>query len=236
MVYPTGLLKGQDSMTPLPLKRLNIILGVIGTLVITTVATVFISYGAAKAGNQPETPFVSYTTPTGPEMSSEAIANAAVRYGREWGSTGEISVELAHGTSMQARALADGGSVADAEAKEKQLKSGTLGSSFCFGGENANCTVAEQQHARETLYAEGRAPTYLVVMSGGSFAPPERLARNTKPVIGGKMILLIDAHSGIRVGMTIGSGMPAPNLKELQGVGRFVAAPQSNVAQAASVR
>ncbi len=221
-------------MTPLPLKRINVFLGVVGALVIAIVATVFIGYGAAKAGSQPETPFVSYTAPTGPEMSSAAIANEAVRYGREWGSSGEITVELAHGTSMQARALADGGSLTDAEARENQLKSGALGSNFCFGGENSNCTTAEQQHARETLYAEGRATTYLVVMSGGSFAPPERLARNTKPVIGGKMILLIDAHSGIRVGMAIGTGMTAPNLKELQGVGRFVAAPQSKMAQAAS--
>jgi hypothetical protein len=223
-------------MRLLTLKKNDIIAGIVVALVIATIWVVAFSHNSAEAGSQPETPFVSYTPPTGPEMSSAAIANAAVRYAREWGGDGEITIELARGTSMQARTLMDGGSVAEAQAKENQLKSAASGSTFCFGGGNSNCTTAEQQHARETLYAEGQASTYLVVMSGSNFTPPEKRPKDSKPVTGSKMILLIDAHSGIRVGMTIGAAMPVPNLQELQGVGRFSATPESNTAQSARVR
>jgi hypothetical protein len=217
------------------LKKTRVILAVSGASLIAAAAVVALSHGAAQANDATETPFVSYTAPTGPEMSSSAVANTAVHYVREWGDDSEVVVELAHGTLTQARTLMEGGSLAMAQVQESQLKSATPSSTFCFGGQNASCTAAEQQHAKETLYDEGQASTYLVVMSGNSLTPPERLPKGEKPVVSDKVILLIDAHTGIRVGMTIGAGMTVPNLKELQGASRFVAAPQSTTARVASV-
>jgi hypothetical protein len=190
--------------------------------------------GAAHAQATGEAPFISYKAPTGPELSSSAVANIALRDAREFGESGEVSIELARGTMTQASTLAEGGSFAAAQAKESQLASTTPSSTFCFGGENANCSASEEQHAKETLNAEGRASTYLVVMAGTNFTPKERLPRGQKEVTGSKVVVLLDAHTGARLGLSIGGAEPAPNLSALQGGSRFVAPAESTAAQAAA--
>jgi hypothetical protein len=220
----------------LTLKRPRLALLIGGALLLAAAVAVVVNHSAARANGTTGTSFVSYTAPTGPEKSASLIANKAVQLAREWGEDGEITVELAHGTMIQARALMEGQSLTAAQAYESQLRSDTPSDTFCFGGQNANCSTVEQQQAREELYAEGRASTYLVLMSGANFTPPERLPKGKKPVVSDKIMLLIDAHTGISAGITIGAGMTTPNLGELQDTSRFVAAPQSTFARAASVK
>jgi hypothetical protein len=215
------------------LMKTHAILVAGAALLTSAVTVVAMSHGAARADGPTEAPFVTYRAPTGPEMSPSAVANTAIRYAREFGDDGEVTLELARGTLTQVKALMEGGSLATAQAQEGQLRSATPSSTFCFGGQNASCTATEVQHAKETLYEEGQTSTYLVAMSGKGFKPPERLPRGRSPIVADKVILLVDGHTGIQVGMTIGAGTSVPNLAELHAASRFVAAPQSTNARAA---
>jgi hypothetical protein len=219
-------------LSTLTSKRFALLLG--AALAVAAAASISLTHGAARADEPAETQFVSYKASTGVELSAAAIANVAVRYAREFGEAGQVTVELARGTLTQAKALMEGGSLATARAQEDALSSSSPSSTFCFGGQNASCTAAEQQHAKEVLYEEGQASTYLVAVMGKSFAPVERLPRGAKPVVGGTAVMLIDAHTGIRIGLAIGAGTTVPELSELEGAARFVAAPQSSFAQMAS--
>jgi hypothetical protein len=214
--------------------RLTLLIG--SAILLAAVVVIVVSHSAARANDTTGTPFVSYTPPTGLEKSASVIADKAVQLARDWGEDGEVTVELARGTMIQTRALMEGQSLAAAQARESQLRSGSPSDTFCFGRQNANCSAVEQQQAKEELYAEGRASTYLVLMSGANFTPPERLPKGKKPVTSDKIMLLIDAHTGVPAGMTIGAGMTTPNLGELQDTSRFVAAPQSTFAHATSVK
>jgi hypothetical protein len=223
-------------MRPSTTKNTRVTLAAVSALLIAAaVLAVALNHGAARAETANEAPVMTYTAPTGPELSSSAAADTAVRYAREFGENGEVTIELASGTRTQASTLAEGGSLATAQAKESELRSATPSSTFCFGGQNASCSAAEQQRAKETLYQEGQAPTYLVAMSGTRFAPPERLPQGAKPTTGSTVVLLIDAHTGIRMGMSIGTGATVSKLGELQGASRYVAAPQSTTARAAGL-
>jgi hypothetical protein len=219
---------------PSTLKKPRQVLLMSAAFLSAATVVVVLSHGAAQATSVTQTPFVSYSAPSGPEKSALAIAETAVHLARGWGEDGEITVELARGTMTQARALMEGQSLATAQAHEAQLKSGTPSSTFCFGGQNASCTAVEQQHAMEELYAEGQASTYLVLMSGSDFTPPERLPKGAKPAISDKVMLLIDAHTGIPLGMTIGAGMKTLDLSELQDASAFVAPARSTTAHAAT--
>ncbi len=202
------------------------------------IATLVLMTGAvtADAGSPAEGQFVSYAPPSGPEMAPSGAADLALRFARESGENGEVTILLSRGTLIQARTLMEGGTVAAAGARESQLASNAPPATFCFGGQNAPCTAAEQQHAKEVLLAEGRASTYLAVVSGQAFHPAERLPRGAKPVGGGTMLLLIDAHTGVRLGMAVGGSTAAPKLSELQAPSRFVASANSGSAQAAGTR
>jgi hypothetical protein len=196
-----------------------------------------IIHSSARAAVATETPVMIYKAPTGPELSVSDAADVAVTEARAFGESGEVKVELARGTIAQTRALMEGGSLATARAQEAALASPTPSSTFCFGGQNANCSAAEQQHAKEVLYAEGQQSAYLVTISGKSFAPQtERLPANVRPVTGSTAVLLLDAHTGARRGLAIGPGTTSPpGMAELPGgVSRFTAAPQASTAQAAS--
>jgi hypothetical protein len=209
----------------------------ISLLLLIAGVIVVVDRGTAHASSSSAVPFVSYIAPSNPEMSYSAIADTAVHYAREWGNDGEIAGELARGTLAQTRALMEGESLAAAKARDEQLKSTASSQTFCFGGQNSNCTAAEQQYAKETLYRVDEASTYLVVMSSSSnFTPVEKLRRGAKPVIGEKVVLIIDAHTGMRLGMAIGANVPIPSLGELSEAHSFVAASQSTTAQMASVR
>ncbi|MFI4989808.1 MAG: hypothetical protein ACHQHO_02675 [Solirubrobacterales bacterium] len=180
---------------------------------------------------------MTYKAPTGPELSVSSAADVAVSEARAFGESGAVKVELARGTITQTRALMEGDSLTAARAQEAALASPTPSSTFCFGGQNANCSAAEQQHAKEILYAEGQQSAYLVTISGKSFAPQtERLPANARPVTGSTAVLLLDAHTGARRGLTIGAGTTSPpGMAELPGgVSQFTAAPQATAAQAAS--
>jgi hypothetical protein len=180
---------------------------------------------------------MAYTAPAGPELSISSAADIAVKEARAFGESGEVDVELARGTITQTRTLMEGGNLAAARAQEAALASPTPSGTFCFGGQNANCSAAEQQHAKEVLYAEGQQSAYIVTISGKSFAPQtERLPAKVQPVKGSTAVLLLDAHTGARRGLTIGTGTASPpGMTELPGgVTRFRAAPQEAIARAAS--
>jgi hypothetical protein len=217
------------------LKPMNLIVSLLAASGIAAfAASALADAQQASSPATAETAFMSYTPAPGPEMTPSATANLAVREARASGESGELRIELARGTLTQARALMEGGTVASAKSKEAELGNETPSSTFCFGGQNAACTPAEQQHAKEVLAAEGRAATYLVAVSGARFAPAERLPRGATPVVGGKMLLLIDAHTGLREGMSIGAGTVTPRLGELQAASSFVAPAASSTARAAS--
>src|ERR1700733_8515074 len=192
---------------------------------------------SARAAVATETPVMTYEAPTSPELSVSNAADIAVSEARAFGESGAVKVELARGTITQTRALMEGGSLTAARAQEAALASPTPSSTFCFGGQNANCSAAEQRHAKEILYAEGQQSAYLVTISGKSFAPQtERLPANARPVTGSTAVLPLDAHTGARRGLTIGAGTVSPaGMAELPGgVSQFTAAPQASTAQAAS--
>lgn len=194
-------------------------------------------HSSARAAVATETPVMTYKAPTGPEISVSNAADIAVSEARAFGESGAVEVELARGTITQTRALMEGGSLTAARVQEAALASPTPSSTFCFGGQNANCSAAEQQHAKEVLYAEGQQSAYLVTISGKSFAPQtERLPANARPVTGSTAVLLLDAHTGARRGLTIGAGTTSPpGMAELPGgVSQFTAAPRATAAQAAS--
>jgi hypothetical protein len=194
-------------------------------------------HNSARAAVATETPVMAYQAPIGPEISVSKAADIAVAEARAFGEPGAVKVEVARGTITQTRALMEGGSLAVARAQEAALASPTPSSTFCFGGQNANCSAAEQQQAKEVLYAEGQQSAYLVTISGKSFAPQtERLPVNARPVTGSTAVLLLDAHTGARRGLTIGAGATSPpGMAELAGgVSQFTAAPQATIAQAAS--
>jgi hypothetical protein len=198
---------------------------------------VLMVHSSARAAVAAATPVMNYTAPTGPELSVSSAADIAVEEARAFGEFGAVKVEVARGTITQTRALIEGGSLASARAQEAALASPTPSSTFCFGGQNANCSAAEQQHAKEVLYAEGQQGAYLVTISGRSFVPQtERLPVNTRPVTGSTVVLLLDAHTGARRGLTIGADTTSPpGMTELPGgVSQFTAAPQATTARAAS--
>lgn len=202
-------------------------LGVSVVLLVVTLLILAWSH-TAHANDAPQTRFLTYTAPTGPEMSASAIAAVAVRSARRWGNKAEIRVELARGTLMQAETLMEGGSLATARAQEERLQSDTSDSAFCSGSANASCTPAEAQRVREARYREAETSAYLAIMSSRrEFAPPERLRRGAKPVVARKVVLVIDAHTGHSLAMAIGPGRRTPRLSDLSRVSRFVAAPRS---------
>jgi hypothetical protein len=218
-------------------KLIYLCVAILATGGLAAVATSGLASAPAAAGSgSVGTPFVTYKAPSGPQLSGSAAADIAVREARAFGDPGEVKIALARGTLMQARTVMEHGSVASAKARETELASRQPAATFCFGGQNAACTEAEQAHAKEALAAEAATPTYLLAMSGSGFTPPERLPRGGQPITGSSVLLLIDAHTGIRVGLTIGAGTAMPKLSELQGYETYVAAAQSNSAQAAGTK
>jgi hypothetical protein len=198
-----------------------------GTVIFLTRGVAHASAPSAAA----ETPFVT-SPPTGPELSAAAIASAAVADARQWGESGEVTVRLAHGTLAQTQALMEGGTVATAAAREAELRSAAPSSTFCFGGANSPCAAGEIQHAKQVLYEESQRRTYLVAMTGKDFSPPESLPHGRAGTTGGIVVLILDAHSGVQLGLSIGGTMSTPKLSELAGASRYIAGAGSNVARA----
>ena len=241
MVDATWMLKGavweEMRLNDSPIERRTVVI----CFAITAAGLVGLSltmlHSSAHAAVAMETPVMAFKAPIGPELSISSAADIAVSEARAFGESGEVKIELARGTITQTRVLMEGGSLAAARAQEAALASPMPASTFCFGGQNANCSAAEQQHAKEVLYAEGQQSAYLVTISGKSFAPQtERLPANARPVTGSTAVLLLDAHTGARRGLTIGTGTTSPpGMAELPGgVTQFTAAPQASTAQAAS--
>jgi hypothetical protein len=167
------------------------------------------------------------------ELSASSAANLALSDAREWGDQGEVTIELARGTLAQARALMNGGTVANALVRERELQSSTIPPNFCFGGANASCSQAEEEQAKQRLYEESQRPAYLVAMAGGTFSPQEKLRRGTKAVTGSLVVFVIDAYTGARLGLSIGGNMTMPKLAELSDATRYMASAESStVAQA----
>jgi hypothetical protein len=207
----------------------------IGVALACVATFVALNHGSAHAGTSPETTFVKYTPPVGPQITPESAANAAVRFARASGENGEVGIELAHGTLTQTMSLMEGASLSDARAREAQLRSSAPTGTFCFGGENAACTASEQQHAKETLYLEGQRASYVAVLSGSDFKPHERLPRGAPATTGSRVVLVFDAYTGTHIGMTVGSSV-LPKLSELGGISNFVAPAQSATARAAATK
>lgn len=211
------------------MKRLLIIITT-GALVVAAVATQI--SGAASSPAAPS-PFMSYTAPTGPEMTPGAAAEAALRFAREAHEPGEVKMTLAHGTEAQAEALAEGKTVAAGKKREAMLAA-PPSSTFCFGGQNSPCTMAEQEQAKAVLLAEAQTPSYIATLTGKSFAPAEHLRKGAHAVTGNKMIVVFDAHTGRQSGLTIGTNAPTPKASELAPVSMFVSSSTEAVAQVAS--
>jgi hypothetical protein len=89
-------------------------------------------------------------------------------------------------------------------------------------------------HAKQVLLEEGRAPAFLVVLEGQRFAPSERLKRGAAEKMGSVMVLILDAHTGARLGLEIGGNLTAPDVAALPEHASYVAAAESTVARAAS--
>jgi hypothetical protein len=70
----------------------------VGVALACVAAVLALDHGAAQAGIPLETAFVKYTTPVGPQISTESAANAAVRFARASGENGEVAIEVARGT------------------------------------------------------------------------------------------------------------------------------------------
>jgi hypothetical protein len=196
------------------------------------VAAFVAARSTASSQPAPEANFPTYAAPTGPEISSSTAANDAVALSREAGEPGALSLQVGHGKLLQARALLNGETVAAAAAKQAELE-GSPASTFCFGGQNASCSESEQARAKQVLLEEGRAGAYVVIVKGRRFAPPERLRRGASPVTGGVMVLIIDAHTGIRDGLEVGNVTPLPTITELQGATAYTAPEAATTAGAA---
>jgi hypothetical protein len=165
------------------------------------------SSASASPGSEPAPP-TGYHKPTGPELTPTGAATDAMKDARPGALSGQISMRVAYSNFAQARAVVNsdegvGGPTA-------------TGKASCFPG--LACTAEEveqherEQHEREQHEREqhelDETSVYAVEMEGASssaFAPPAGvLKRGATVSASSRETLIIDAHTGFPLEMTIG--------------------------------
>lgn len=173
------------------LKHVSVVATLTLTVVMTFIVSLTLSNSRAKGQTTSSTEerMTSYRTPTGPEMTPEAAINLVVnRWGREQGGMdGALTVTTVHTVFAQAMAVAN-----DQAANEAT-----------YGGP---ADIAEWR----------TSPVYMITMqtTSGIFRANVSVPRKQRAPSGSVMTVIIDAHTGIKEGLTLGSAPPT-RLNEL---------------------
>jgi|GEM_PF-6237556 hypothetical protein len=155
------------------------------------------SSASASPSSEPAPPS-GYHKPTGPELTPTGAATDAMKDARPGALGGQISMRVAYGNFAQARAVVN---------SDEEVGGPTAtGKASCFPG--LACTAEEvEQHEREQRELD-ETSVYAVEMEGASssaFAPPAGvLKRGATVSTSSRETLIIDAHTGFPLEMTIG--------------------------------
>jgi hypothetical protein len=144
-------------------------------------ASVALAAGGAFASDATPTDIHGFDYPVsaGPVLTPSEAAEAASRYGRESGESGELDISVARGTDGQASALTNGRPVTEpAMASDPRVE------------------------------AWRQSAAYLVVMTGRQFSPSVPLKRGAPAPAGSVLALILDAHNGNLEGIDLGSEAP----------------------------
>jgi hypothetical protein len=183
--------KGAKGMRLLHLKRVSFVMTLTFTVLLVLVVSLTLTQSRAKGqtASTTEERMTSYRTPTGPEMTPEAATNLAVnRWAREDGQMdGALAVTTVHTVFAQAMAVANGQAANEAT----------------YGG--------------PADIAEWRTSTvYMITMktTSGTFRPNVSVPRNQSAPSGSVMTVIIDAHTGMKEGLSL-TAAPPTKLNEL---------------------
>jgi hypothetical protein len=205
---------------------------VIAALVLAGVGF-FCLRGNASAEQANGSSLISYTPPSGPEMTAEGAANSAIKFARAAGVKGEVQMQIVRGTLARSNAVMDGQPVSAGEKREAEFAAPTTSGNFCFPGGGVTCSAAEVAQAKKVLLAEAQSGTYLVVLTATEeFKPIESVRPGQAPVYGKSMALVLNSHTGGIEGLDIGGSQTKP-LAELGTATAFSFAAQSNTARTA---
>jgi hypothetical protein len=189
----------------------TVIVGALGLAVVLTRA-------GAETTPAPASAVPTYHAPSGPVLEPTGAADSAIRFARESGDSGELTMQLGKGTVAQAVAVMEHHSPATVSEP----------SGRCFPG--LSCTETEVSQFKALMAAENNSPAYLVVLRGQKFSPLEHLMKGGKETSASVMSVVVDAHTGIRRSMTIGDPV-IPSVNALDAPLALTAAPESLTAQ-----
>ncbi|HXP98677.1 MAG TPA: hypothetical protein VN845_01280 [Solirubrobacteraceae bacterium] len=179
------------------------------TVILAFIVSLALTHSRAKgqASSTTEERMTGYRTPTGPEMTPEAATNLVVnRWAHEdGGMTGALAVTTVHTVFAQAMAVSHGEAANEAT----------------YGGP---ADIVEWR----------TSPVYMVTMtatSGGTFRPNVSVPRRQSEPSGTVITVIVDAHTGVKEGLSLTSTRPA-NLGELGPAVQTVVPAESPVAMA----
>lgn len=151
---------------------------------------------AESAGTSEEV--ISYTKPTGPELTPEGAAEAALKaIGPNTVTTGNenqtITMRVAHGTFGQLKPILNGQDTGGPTA---------TGTGRCFPG--LPCRPSEIEHMEQLEREMNEATAYLIEMSGTTFTVAGKLLPPGAQSPTGKVeSVIVDAHTGFMKSQTV---------------------------------